>query len=316
MTSSATAEGKVILLGEHAVVYGHPAIVTALDQGARATATRSSGSSLVLAGSRFLPGQGDVGTAFNELLQVLKVRDVQIEAELAIPAGLGLGASAALGVAIARALLQLDGSISERPQGDPSDLELRAAQAWETVFHGTPSGIDVAAASLGGCFSFTRSEGPAPIHVPHALTLAVGIVGPKVSTKVMVNGVAERRRADPNRVDRSLERIRTLVETARQAIETGDRARLGRAMNDNQVELGRLGLSTEALEHACEVARTHGALGAKLTGKGGGGCVVALCAEDPKRVLDAWRSAGFDGFASTVPARAINPRMDRRKPQT
>ncbi|MGC4066597.1 MAG: mevalonate kinase [Polyangiaceae bacterium] len=315
MTSSATAEGKVILLGEHAVVYGHPAIVTALDQGARASATRSAKSALVLAGTRYVIGQGEVGTALGELLEVLHAQDVEIEAEISIPAGLGLGASAALGVAIARAILQLvadDGL----PQDERLELVQRAAQAWETVFHGTPSGIDVAAASLGGCFSFTRKDGPVPIHVARPLTLAVGIVGPKVSTKVMVSGVAELRRKHPDLVNDSLGRIRALVENARHDVEIGDLVALGHAMDDNQVELGRLGLSTDALERACEVARGSGALGAKLTGKGGGGCVVALCSKEPQIVLEAWRNIGLEGFASSVAASATFPRMDTRRPQT
>jgi mevalonate kinase len=300
MNGFATAEGKVILLGEHAVVYGHPALVTAIDQGARARARPSSGSALVIAGSRYLPDEGEIGAAFARLLAELEASDVEIEAEILIPAGLGLGASAALGVAIARAILRLQPEADESPQGSRLELETRAAQAWETVFHGTPSGIDVAAASLGGCFSFTRDEGPKPVSLATSLNLAVGIVGPQVSTRVMVSGLAELRRTSPALVDGSLARIRTLVEIARRALETGNLAVLGRAMDENQIELGLLRLSTDALERACSVARANGALGAKLTGKGGGGCVVALCATDPTNVLDAWCHAGIEGFACTV----------------
>ena len=177
-----------------------------------------------------------------------------------------------------------------------------AAQAWETVFHGTPSGIDVTAAALGGCFQFTRDEGPKPIIVAKAIPLVVAAVGPQISTKVMVTGLAHLKTRKPEMVNQALESIRSLVQKAKFAIEAGDLPGLGRLMDLNQMLLSSLSLSTEPLERACRIARDAGALGAKLTGKGGGGCIVALCDGDPAPVLTALRSRGIECFTTTVSA--------------
>src|SRR5262249_22120949 len=105
-------------------------------------------------------------------------------------------------------------------------------------------------------------------------------------------------------VDRSIAGIASLVENAALAIEAGDLEGLGKLMDLNQMLLAGLMLSTETLESLCAAARRAGALGAKLTGKGGGGSVLALVA-DPARgeeVLAAWRAAGYDGFSTRVAA--------------
>jgi mevalonate kinase len=123
-----------------------------------------------------------------------------------------------------------------------------------------------------------------------------------VSTKVMVTGLAQLRDRDSSRVDPLLREIGGLVNEAHRAIEQGDLDALGRAMNRNQALLETLQLSTDRLESACKIARDSGALGAKLTGKGGGGCVVALCRNSPEEVLAAWRAHAIECFSTTISA--------------
>jgi mevalonate kinase len=122
------------------------------------------------------------------------------------------------------------------------------------------------------------------------------------STKSMVEAVAHLRSRRQQVVDNSFEAIRTLVSNARLAIEAGDRFALGRLMDLNQMLLSGLFVSTPEIERMCGLARGAGALGAKLTGAGGGGSVVALVASQASAddVLAAWKAEGFSGFTACV----------------
>jgi mevalonate kinase len=299
---SARAGGKVILLGEHAVVYGSPAIALGLAQGAQVRVCRATESSLTLAGERHVVGaESESGSpeplaarAYRALLAELGASGVSAEATLQIPAGAGLGASAALAVALARgvaSLVALDGPSAGAPA---LGALARAALSWENVFHGNASGIDTAAAEHGGCLWFTRRDGPQPLAVGAALHVLVALVEPGASTRRMVDGVAERRRAEPGRVDFMVDAIAELTRQARQAIAAGAAAELGQLMCRNQEILVELGVSTPGLDRACELALQNGALGAKLTGAGGGGCVIALVdAATQAPVSQAWAHQGF-----------------------
>jgi mevalonate kinase len=185
------------------------------------------------------------------------------------------------------------------------DAAIARATAWERIFHGNPSGIDTAAAALGGCFRFTRARGAEPIAPACELVICVGLSGSTASTRTMVEGVARLREKRPEMVDRSIAGIAALVDNAKLAIEAGDLVGLGKLMDLNQMLLAGLMLSTEQLEQLCHIARGAGALGAKLTGKGGGGAVIALAeGEDAAApVLAAWRAAGYEGFCTKVSTR-------------
>lgn len=300
----ARASGKVILLGEHAAVYGVPALAAGIHRGAFAVAHRSERSTLQVGTRRAAVGDGsDLGLALEALIEELGAAPVEVAVTLELPPGSGLGASAAIGVAAARAILDVcDG---EEPNSSLESTErtrrvLAGAGAWERVFHGNPSGIDAAAATLGGCIYYTREDGAAPIRLRRALRLGIALAGPPASTREMVEGVAELRRRRPEVVDKALEGIRSLVQNARVALDTGDLRHLGQLLNLNQMLLSGLFVSTEGIERACQIARAHGALGAKLTGSGGGGAVIALLGDEGDDALSAWKEAGFDAFVTTV----------------
>jgi mevalonate kinase len=296
--------GKVILLGEHAVVYGLPAVAVGIDRGARADAaplTERGPCRLLVRGWNVAVLEDDEGhdlaRAFRALLgaarsdsPALPACFVEVEADL--PPGGGLGCSAAMGVAIARAI--------EPALGDDA-LQVRA-MAWERVFHGNPSGVDAAVAARGGCVFFRKGEPLERVRVRGPLHLCVGSTGIASSTKAMVEAVAALRARRPDVVAKSFEGMRSLVRNARLAIESGDRFALGRLMDLNQMLLAGLFVSSPEIEHLCALARDAGALGAKLTGAGGGGSVVALVASSTvgEAVLAAWKAAGFDGFSACV----------------
>lgn len=303
---SGRASGKVILLGEHAVVYGVSALAAGIDLGATAEATllgRDEPSAIEMGGERVIAdarGDDDRGRALAALLdEGGALPPMRIVASSNLPPAGGLGSSAAIGVAAARAAMDIAGLAPD------DEAAIARATAWERVFHGNPSGIDTAAAALGTCFRFTREGGPAPIGVAKELVLAIGMSGQTASTKVMVEGVAKLRERKREMVDRSIAGIGALVSNAALAIEAGDLAALGKLMDLNQMLLAGLMLSTEKLEELCSLARGAGALGAKLTGKGGGGAAIALAADDEAaaRILAAWRGAGYEAFSTKVGTR-------------
>ncbi len=299
MTSVGHACGKVILLGEHAVVHGVPALAVGIDRGARAQATviAEAPSRLFVRGWDIVVSETDSGhdlaRAFRALLDAAAPSGPRwIEVETDLPPGGGLGCSAAIGVAVARAL---------EPNLDDATLQDRA-MAWECVFHGNPSGVDAAVAASGGCVLFRRGHPLEPVRVRGPMHLCIGNTGVASSTKAMVEEVARLRARRPEIVERSFEAIRTLVANARLAIEAGDWFALGKLLDLNQMLLGGLFVSTTEIERMCGTARSAGALGAKLTGAGGGGSVVALA---PSRaaadaVIEAWKVDGFSGFAACV----------------
>jgi mevalonate kinase len=297
----AQANGKVILLGEHAVVYGVPALAAGIDRGARARAEPAERARLRMGTSEVLGDDGsELGRALSALLDQLGLGPHALEVELDLPPGAGLGASAALGVAIARAVLEAQGE-----PGGSSERVLAAADAWERVFHGNPSGIDAAAAAHSGCFLYSRTGGVQKLPLARDFQLAIALSGPPASTREMVESVARLRERRPELVDKTMAGIGALVQNARVALETGDLVGLGRLLDLNQMLLSGLFLSTEGIERACAVARGAGALGAKLTGSGGGGAVMALVAGDPAPVLTAFAHAGFESFATRVRANRV-----------
>jgi len=297
----ARAAAKVILLGEHAVVYGAPALAAALDRGVRAVAERAPSDRIQLGERTHAAGDdSEVVRALVALRASLDAPPLAVTAELEIPAGAGLGASAALGVAIARAVLEAVAPGTDLGLPATRARVLEAAAAWERVFHGNPSGIDAAASECGGCIRYSRETGSANVVLGRPLPLAVAVAGPPASTREMVESVARLAARRPDLVGKTVSGITALVENARLCIEAGDAPGLGKLMDLNQMLLSGLMVSTEGIERACQTARLAGALGAKLTGAGGGGCVIALADLDPQPILAAWRAEGLECFAATV----------------
>lgn len=295
-------KGKTVLLGEHAVVYGMPAIAAGLELGALARATESAQGSINLAERRALVGDGsELGRALELTCQALGVGPHQLDIEVNLPLGSGLGGSAAIGVAVARALLAASG------QPDTESRVLAGVAAWEGVFHGNASGVDAAAAYSGGCIWFTKAGGPEPLFVGLPLRLVVCLAGPPASTKEMVDSVQRLGERRPDLLAKSLSAIEALVRNAKTCIEAGDLGGLGQLMNYNQMLLSGLFLSTPDIERACAVAREAGALGAKLTGAGGGGAVIALAADSAAPIQAALEQEGFKTFSSEVPASVTSP---------
>lgn len=308
--------GKLILLGEHAVVWGCPAIAASLGAGATATIRGISAHDAtfirvfeqdrpeapLFTTSPIPDGDAPIERSMSALMARFPLPDpVNIDITLGIPPGAGLGSSAALAVAIADALGAATGNRDEAVIED-------AVAASEAIFHGNASGIDQAAAMGRGLFRFQREEGRAkitPLDLP-PFDVLVCQAASGASTAKMVAGVAARRQRHPESVRHIGDAIEQIVEDAIDAIRARDLSRLGELCDLNHGLLASLGVSTQELDLACHIAREEGALGAKLTGAGGGGCVFAIVdAEEDRReaILTAWRARGLRCFATTLGAR-------------
>lgn len=291
--------GKVILLGEHAVVHGVPAIAAGVRRGVRATAQPAPEDVLHVEpwGRTWRPTQvGDeqLSRAFDHVLAFYDDRPpLRIDVQVELPRGAGLGCSAALGVSVLDAIDKALGV-------DRSRIALGTrALAWEKFFHGAPSGIDNAVAALGGLLRFQRPSMVSRITPLRTLHLVVGHSGERSSTKDMVAWVARQLRERPVSVNRKLDEVRELVDEAEAALQFGEVLALGQALDRNHRILRDLHLSTPRLEALCRAAKSAGALGAKVTGAGGGGCMVAL-AEDPDHAIRIADALDADSFIEEV----------------
>ncbi len=300
----ACAPGKIILLGEHAVVYGRPALAVPLRQVqacARITPADDgpAGDLRIEAPALGLhtwhhraPPDNPLGAAVRAGLEALApgpFEPLRLEIESTIPMASGLGSSAAVSVAILRALNHhFGGGLTD---AQISDL----AFGVEVIQHGTPSGIDNTVVALDRPVLFVRGRTPEPLEIGATLHLVVGDTGVAASTGLAVAEVRRRREADPG-LEAVFDSIGELVEQARQAIVLGDPARLGGCMQQNHGLLRRLGVSSPELDRLVAAAMTAGALGAKLSGGGMGGNMLAVCeAEASPAVALALQNAGAAG---------------------
>ncbi len=304
LLGSARACGKLILLGEHFVVHGVPAVavpVTAVGttvrvledpQGRPAWLDSPFTGDVKVAGERLLD-------AALEALGVAPGMPWRVEVQSDVPVGAGLGSSAALSVALVRAL-------SEAAGVDVSIDDVNAqAHALERLVHGTPSGIDDTVVTYARALAFRRSDalGDPTIRFlapGRTLVLVLGAVPREGTTFDAVAAVHARKAADPARFARQCESVTHLVDSGIRAFESGFRRSLGELMDQNHGHLVEVGVSNAGLDRLCSAARAAGARGAKLTGAGRGGFMVAL-AERGKatEVAAALESAGATTVLTT-----------------
>jgi mevalonate kinase len=292
--------GKVILLGEHTVVFGNPAVVAGLPLGVCARVRPGTGQlrapawNLAIRLSDVSPVAEAMGRLFDRLGAEPGALDVELEADL--PAGAGLGSSAAMAVAVARA-------VGARTGATDADIEA-AVGASEAVFHGNPSGVDAAAALHGGVGVFRKQgkdAGWRVASVRQKLKLCIGFSGKSRRTSDLVEGVAHLARRTPV-ARRVLDTLGEVSLAGLEALAVGDIDSLGRLFDVAHGLLAGLRLSTPELDRLVHGARAAGAIGAKLTGAGGGGAVIALAPSHRNDVLARWREDGFSGLVAVVGA--------------
>lgn len=300
----ASAAGKAILLGEHAVVYARPAIAVPV-AGVRAEAevmTLPPGEAGVIIaedlGHTFaLDGedQADGGHAlritarntFDQLGIGESERNLRIALRSHIPIARGMGSGAACAAAIVRGIAaHLGYHLTSRAV---SDLVYRT----EVIHHGTPSGIDNTVVSYEKPVYFVRGRTIDVFWVGTPFSLLIADTGIASKTMDTVRDVRLAWQANPARHESLFDAIGQAVDEAREAISLGDLARVGWLMNHNHRLLQTLGVSCDELDALVEAARSAGAIGAKLSGGGKGGCMIALVSEDVReRVASALLLSG------------------------
>jgi hydroxymethylglutaryl-CoA reductase len=294
-----SAAGKVILLGEHAVVYGRHALAMPIKDAMTARCRKVRGPVVLR-----IPGWGltqsfdqqdDSATGVASILQLLlaqlkvSAENIEMEVESRLPVAQGLGTSAALAASMARAL-------SEHVNLNLSDDEVNQLTfECEKLAHGDPSGIDNTVAVYGQPLLFRKGKEPVqePIDLQRVPPLIIACSGKRGMTREQVAGVRRRHEKNPSLYEAIFDNIDKLSLAGLKALVRGDYDALGAQMNVCHGLLNALEVSTPELEAMVALAREHGAIGAKLTGAGGGGSIVALCPGVQDAVSSALRDSGY-----------------------
>ncbi len=289
MTS--TAAGKVILLGEHAAVYGRHALALPIDDAVRAGARPDSNRTTVTIRDWDVDGTAVLDEAASLIKSELGVGPdhFAVLVDTTLPRAMGLGSSAALAVGITRAIA----AAANLTVSDERVNEI--AFACEKLAHGTPSGVDNTISTYRRPMLF-RNDGALEIsslelsETPPIVIASSGVTG---LTSEQVNAVRERRRRAPQHFDAVFDEIDSLSLKGAELLEAAEYEELGLLMNICHGMLSAIGVSTAELEQMIAMARDAGAAGAKLTGAGGGGSIVALCPHGVAVVRDALQRAGY-----------------------
>ncbi len=280
--SKASAPGKIILFGEHAVVYGQPALAVPVTQvqaevridGIFSPGIRINAPNIQLNEKldALAPSHPLAATVRNTLaaLEVDSLSNVTILVRSTIPVASGLGSGAAVSVAIIRAL-------AAHLKKELTDEQV-SALAFETekLYHGTPSGIDNTVVTYAKPVYFVKGQPIEILRVKKPFTIVIGDTGIPASTRESVRDVRVQRHKHPERYETIFAAIGSIARTARQLIESGMPESFGPLMDENHAFLRNMQVSSPELDHLVETARKAGALGAKMSGGGRGGNMIAL----------------------------------------
>lgn len=307
--SAASAPGKIILFGEHAVVYGRPALAVPVMQVQASATVEKTGE---FAGENWadsvLIAAPDIGLCsplshlqseqtphpLAAVLQIVLQRlginrppAFRVTIRSTIPVASGLGSGAAVSVAIIRALAGL----FEHPLSDEQVNQI--AYEVEKLHHGTPSGIDNTVITYARPVYFVRGEPIQTFDVARPFTLLIADTGIPAPTRESVADVRKLWQADKSRWEAVFDRVGEIVQKARKAIESGKTANLGPLMDANHALLQEMTVSSPQLDRLVEAAKTSGADGAKLSGGGRGGNMLALVqSERAESVASGLKAAG------------------------
>ena len=273
------SHAKIILIGEHSVVYGQPAIALPLPD-VKMTATITPASAGQTIASQYFTGTvadlPEKMSGVQQLIDALSIRfhgqtdpwKLTIESDL--PAERGMGSSAATAVAIVRAFFDY----YEQPLS--RDLLLQLADIEEEITHRSPSGLDAATVSSNQPLFFIKGQVGTPFKMNLTGTMVIADTGVKGATKEAIAAVKDQLAADRQTTVDHLNHLGDLCTACKEFLTKNELMKLGTALNAAQADLAALNVSSAELDHLIQVANQHGAVGAKLTGGGRGGCMFAI----------------------------------------
>lgn len=297
MVAIGTSTGKIILMGEHAVVYGQPAIAMPFTAVQIIAEVRKEGQALSVSCDFYQGMVHAMPKIWESLKHAIRFSlyrigaptdpAIHIEISSTIPAERGMGSSAAVAAAVARALFSFYGKRL-------SDEELwEIIQSSEKIAHGNPSGIDATTVTGSSPIFFIKNQPIEPLALSLDAYLVVADTGKTGNTLEAITDVAflYRRRSE---VEGWVKALGDLTYQARDYLAHNQAELLGQAMNQAQAYLQDLSVSDESLDQLVSIARDTGALGAKLTGGGRGGCMIALAKtkEAAEKIARALAGAG------------------------
>lgn len=275
------SHAKIIFIGEHSVVYGQPAIALPLPNvKLTATLTADLTNSRHIINSSYAQGNlsslpesmAGIQRLINALMKHFDGFDDgwELKIDSMLPAERGMGSSAATAVAIVRAFFDL----YEAPLDRPTLLKL--ADVEEQITHRNPSGLDAATTSIDQPIYYIRGQAGQAIDQNLHATMVIADTGIKGATREAITAVRELLATDPQGTQQKLSNLGKLTDQARECFSTDDIDTMGSILNEAQSNLAELNVSDDALDHLIRIARQSGALGAKLTGGGRGGCMFAI----------------------------------------
>lgn len=299
---SATAPAKTILFGEHAVVYARPAIAVPVCDvqakvslrprpAAQPNACWLEARDIALnSWMHELSPDHPLRSSFEQTLTALQIKEfapMEMVISSTIPIAAGLGSGAAISIAMIRALSRY----FSRPLSITTINQL--AFEIEKIHHGNPSGIDNTVISYRQPVYFIRNQPPQPFSLGKPIALVIADSGCASPTAIAVTRVRKRWQAHKTRMEKLFDKIGTIAVEACTLMISGERDNLGELMNQNHTLLVEMGVSNPDLDNLAASALNAGAQGAKLSGAGLGGNVIALVQpENSQHVADAMRAAG------------------------
>jgi len=321
------APGSIKLFGEHAVVYGYSGVSAGLGKFAYATISDcdsgicfslpdmgkkecvpiekikklhfsakeilASGDLQKLADVRgkefFMPFAFMIGEAFGSR----EIPSFALEAHSEVPRQSGLGSSSSIFVAFAN-------EMNERFKlGFSFEQIVDLANKGDQVVHGKPSGLDVNTCARGGFLRFKKGETPTQLSIKREITVVVANSGVKKDTGIMISRVADQRKKDQKKIDAIFSEIQQAGFDGIESLEKGDLAKLGKEFDRAQECFEKLGLGTPETSEIISVSKKNNAFGAKISGAGGGGCVLIL-ASNPEKICALLNSIGYESFVAKL----------------
>lgn len=317
----ASAPAKVILFGEHFVVYGGQAILAAINRRITVDARTTNENKVVIrsdigvsgeySASAFTIIQGGIEAKamldplHNAVRQVLSARNkktgIEINVSSSVPPGIGLGSSAAACVATVAAVNSLFQKNSSRQK--ICELAIES----ERLIHKNSSGADCYVSTFGGLIHYNKAKGFKEIRSKGPLALVIASTGVRHSTGDLVAGVKKFKDRNEALFENLTKQVADICAQAQRAIASGRRDKLGALMNENHAILRQIGVSHYKVDDLIDICSKAGALGVKITGAGGGGAVIALAAsqQDSAKIASRAKAAGYESFEVEIDRKGL-----------